>query len=896
MVEIECSASNLSSKPNRPGNSKGNGCASGKRNIGSVRSHYYAMRKRICREPLNSFDLSFLVAPGGFNCTGNEGGLQEHLTHHSEPESQNCIFGDPISNHFGLQESELDIVRHAFPEIVGDDTTVGGIDGPVHEFHTGHLDSFEDGLPHGMIGRDCLYGFTDNVSPVSAREARQTGSEHSFEHDDVHKDLPLQQNLPVFGNCAGAQEMRPQCGVPVSDLFETDDLEAKPLSSFDSINTNPGNVCSGFGGSQGFNSPVSDCGAAFHQLGYSSPLAGMPSWGPIDGISTSAMQIETNLGDNGQVLGDALACGGDGGAEKIGSSSCKIVHSESKLKEGISADGLANSTAMPEGDFMDLSSSLLNFSDDDELLFMDVDVDVDVDGDVNDMMGRSCLHGLNSILLSSPSEAHQDDIPVAPSESKISEPQDACLVVAPSEAHQDEIPGAPDESIASEAQDACLVVANDPCTEEYDEISYQSLFGQEDGDCDGESNILGMSTSATNPHSPERINGVICCILNAEDPEIPDNDHIFPSTETLASFTSPITQHGSGESRSTEASFPLDVHDAQKVSEQGSNLVKGEEEAPAQRLLAPRMIRSQALAEMGPNHALDGCRVKSELREIDSPDVVSDHTIAASGVTPNFVLDGSLKDSAVKGEMGKKHDFTSSVDPLLEKTGHGSDHVESCPQNILGYCNQEADVTATINKNLPSHAVPGSTEMAFPEPELNPPTSDHEEQLSGSDGDVPYFSDVEAMILDMDLGLDDQDSYFSREALRYQNKDTKRAILRLEQVVQSYMQRAMASHGAFAIFYGRHLKHYIKKSEVILGRATSDVNVDIDLGREGRANKISRRQAMIKMDEDGSFYLKNLGKCPIFVNSKEVAIGQRLSLNSCCLIEIRGMRFMFEKF
>ena len=30
--------------------------------------------------------------------------------------------------------------------------------------------------------------------------------------------------------------------------------------------------------------------------------------------------------------------------------------------------------------------------------------------------------------------------------------------------------------------------------------------------------------------------------------------------------------------------------------------------------------------------------------------------------------------------------------------------------------------------------------------------------------------------------------------------------------------------------------------QVILGRATRDVDVDIDLGREGRANKISRRQ------------------------------------------------------
>lgn len=38
--------------------------------------------------------------------------------------------------------------------------------------------------------------------------------------------------------------------------------------------------------------------------------------------------------------------------------------------------------------------------------------------------------------------------------------------------------------------------------------------------------------------------------------------------------------------------------------------------------------------------------------------------------------------------------------------------------------------------------------------------------------------------------------------------------MRLEQGAHSYMQRAIASHGAFAILYGRRSKHYIKKAEV----------------------------------------------------------------------------------
>jgi hypothetical protein len=45
-------------------------------------------------------------------------------------------------------------------------------------------------------------------------------------------------------------------------------------------------------------------------------------------------------------------------------------------------------------------------------------------------------------------------------------------------------------------------------------------------------------------------------------------------------------------------------------------------------------------------------------------------------------------------------------------------------------------------------------------------------------------------------------------------------------------------------------------------------------------------QAVIKMDDGGSFYIKNIGKCSIFVNSKEVPCNKRLSLMSDSLLEV----------
>ncbi|GKV41529.1 hypothetical protein SLEP1_g49044 [Rubroshorea leprosula] len=146
----------------------------------------------------------------------------------------------------------------------------------------------------------------------------------------------------------------------------------------------------------------------------------------------------------------------------------------------------------------------------------------------------------------------------------------------------------------------------------------------------------------------------------------------------------------------------------------------------------------------------------------------------------------------------------------------------------------------------------------------------------------------------MDLCPEDSDLCISREVARYQPEGAKRTILRLEQCAHASLQRAVASQGAFAVFYGRRLKHYIRKTEVMLGRATEDVGVDIDLGREGRANKISRRQALIKMEEDGSFHLRNLGKNSMFINGKEVSTRQRIGLSSSSLIEIREMAFVFE--
>jgi hypothetical protein len=49
-------------------------------------------------------------------------------------------------------------------------------------------------------------------------------------------------------------------------------------------------------------------------------------------------------------------------------------------------------------------------------------------------------------------------------------------------------------------------------------------------------------------------------------------------------------------------------------------------------------------------------------------------------------------------------------------------------------------------------------------------------------------------------------------------------------------------------------------AQILLGRSTVEHPVDVDLAVEGPANKVSRKQASIKLKKDGNWYIKNLGK------------------------------------
>ncbi|KAE8729040.1 Leucine-rich repeat family protein [Hibiscus syriacus] len=426
------------------------------------------------------------------------------------------------------------------------------------------------------------------------------------------------------------------------------------------------------------------------------------------------------------------------------------------------------------------------------------------------------------------------------------------LASSPNNGDQDQMT----ESMTIETHDNLAKVSSSGL-EESDEVAGSRPM---DGPVSCNSNVLNLSS----------------CTLNSEDPEIPCNeDAVFPKQLCLSTASST----GHKEPDNPLSAFVKDYSRGQKASERGPFLIQRDKKDPGQSHGSSQIKISHMIPEVGQLHA----EVKCE----DYPCVAprGDGFLSNASAQSNSinVSDGTFpptlpKENSEENLLGM-HTNHSSANSLTGKPALCSDNHDSFPPVNPSGIKQEVDALQTI---------------ISPEPVVKPPPLKVAELHIESDDNVPYYSDGEAMILDMDLYPDDED-LCDQEVAKYQHEDRIRAIMRLEQAYRSFMQRDIASHEAFAVLYGRHSNHYyIKKHEILLGRTTEDFIVDIDLGRQGCANTVARQQAIIKMEEDGSFHLKNLGKCSIWIKDNKVAPGQNLGLQSGDVILIRGTPLIFQ--
>ncbi|KAK7250790.1 hypothetical protein RIF29_33467 [Crotalaria pallida] len=383
-----------------------------------------------------------------------------------------------------------------------------------------------------------------------------------------------------------------------------------------------------------------------------------------------------------------------------------------------------------------------------------------------------------------------------------------------------------------QGNDASQIVAN-PLGGNHGELHSASNAGN-----DAEASVAGQS-----PH-PELSGRFITCRFNTEDPDVPHNDVSVVAPHSLTLKSQPLVKEV-GPSDSS-------INNQRKDEPDGSSK---KEDIPSHSFATSKIVKPGLVPNINSIHR--------PVDVVEKPDLPLRNPI-----------------SAVSGPSHSRLVHATMMPPL---DGCSEQEKIDAPASAKVYVHPKAGEHKGLHK---SEAKPLLLDPEGDDDDLGSEDED--------DDDIPHFSDVEAMILEMDLRPSDQDSNANGEVSRYQHEETKRTIIRLEQSAKSSMHRAIASHDALAVLYGNNLTEYIRTNEVILGRGTDEMAVDIDLGREGNASKISRRQALIKMEANGSFIIKNLGKCSIFLNGKEVATGQARGLSASSLIEIRGMSFIFD--
>uniref|UniRef100_A0A2P2JHG6 Uncharacterized protein LOC8275810 n=1 Tax=Rhizophora mucronata TaxID=61149 RepID=A0A2P2JHG6_RHIMU len=728
MIEFEQPASSKLSKAGNPKERKG---SYGKRKAESVRSFYYALRKKIHNEPFNSMDPTFLVAPSNCNYIGNE----------EAPLSGHCMLGSAVSNHLGLQESDLDIVRNVFPQI--------GDDAADDAFHS----QFEDTIQEDFL-----------VEPnIVHTEIPYLVGENQSQNEPVPDKLCQHKEFPVTGD----------------------------------------SVLSDFHGDQVLRSQNPECSSSYLELEYSSHVPVMPIWREVEGISEPSVPVDLSLGEKDLQSKDIFSLPGDDDTKNAYDN----VRTNSNSKPGIPSEEL-KATASAEGYLAELSNSLLEIANDEDPMFPDVDG--------KDVIDKSYYDGLSSLLLSSPNDVNQDHL----------------LNVNEQE-----------PSVAADH------LKNDSgvCSKKLDNYGESC--------CSGGAVLrvqFPLSATPSNPQLPELSSGVICCVLNTEDPEIPCNDDVIFSNDLCHKSVASMARQNFLDADKQKFSSVEEFSSIQKTSLGDTLSVHRNLENPGTSHRSSQMIGSQVLPKVSLTHPVGDIGVNPGVK-FEFSGSKSNHEMAGNtygGSTPinsvsNIEALGPAKWKEHKTETAVvKQTRNNSTDALTEKPAIGSEGFKCFHYANASCFKSDIDARARIQNLHASNANQGCIDCAALE-QIVAPMSNPDEPPIESDDDVPCFSDIEAMILDMDLDPEDQDSHFNEEVLRYQHEDAKRAIIRLEQCAHSCMWRAIASHGAFAILYGHHSKHYIKRPEVLIGRATEDVAVDIDLGREGRANKISRQQVSL---------------------------------------------------
>ncbi|KAK9908228.1 hypothetical protein WJX75_004568 [Coccomyxa subellipsoidea] len=159
-------------------------------------------------------------------------------------------------------------------------------------------------------------------------------------------------------------------------------------------------------------------------------------------------------------------------------------------------------------------------------------------------------------------------------------------------------------------------------------------------------------------------------------------------------------------------------------------------------------------------------------------------------------------------------------------------------------------------------------------------------------GAPPTFSEAEDFVLAGDGAAVDAEAF---GLLRRETRARLSRIARLEQAASASTARQLDRAGALAMLTGRRVRFLIKRSAFTIGRPTSSHGaVDVDLGREGDASRVSRLQARLALRPDGAFTVTNCGRRKLHVNGCQVERGQSALMQHLSLLEVGGIRLLLH--
>ena len=592
------------------------------------------------------------------------------------------------------------------------------------------------------------YGLPENFMDVDigvAAQAFYTGVDDTLEgnfpmdQNNIAEEEPqiLEDNMLLNGT---GEEFGDSIELDIEKFIGDDELDDMSFSAFHQINNDPAILCSEFDEDYMFDSPELECGNSFDDLELSLPdIQDMPVW-------------------------------------------------RTEEQDNIPCDGSKDSIACEDGYLEELSNSLLNFTGEEELFLMD---SVGKDG-----IGKSYYDGLSSLLLNPPIDGCSDQIPeTAEVELLLTPREDVKNPSVSCRAEVDDNAGKAETELLA-AFDAHVKGMSASCRAEVDDNAISQSNGMEV--VQKPEFQMAASASAKDPQFPELINGVVLCVTNTEDPEVPSNDDVFlPFNEP------PPTISCTSESAAKKPNIPVPSSGndyGYRASGRSKVLMQVEQKSSVGAQVSSQTTGAHCLP--GP---VCGSKKKCELSNNHASHTPSRNAIASSDLGGNSdatnkthaALHASPKEKLVDVNFVKHQ--SNNVTNLSHKKPVLGNGFRNNGQPNGSSLKQERDVALPVENSQLQHVEMGCADVMGTEPVVYSEKLDEEEQYIESDDEVPYYSDVEAMVrhavltfhstvnftfctsfaffrlihdsflqvLDMDLEPDDHDLYDNEEGTTF---------------------------------------------------------------------------------------------------------------------------------